>query len=131
LTGGRIAARGSILGNLSINGSIDSQSAIVAGGSIGSASYNTSLTVGDVSGILAAVEAIRVNKIGSTSAALFYQPNDMVDAGVIDSIFTEGVSPLSTSDLFDRTSPEDLQNLSQMLVNLSNLTVKNRQLYHK
>ncbi len=119
---GRIASRRSILGNLTVNGDIDSASAIVAGGSIGGS--NGKLSVGNVSGIIAAVGSIKVGKIGSTSSAVFYQQNDAIDAAVIDAIFTQGIlSPLSPTDLFDHSTLLDLDDLSQISTNLDSLTV--------
>jgi hypothetical protein len=125
---GRIAVQDSILGNLTINGVLDSQSILVAGGSIGSATYGTGLTAGTIQGIVAAVGPINVVKI-SSNQALYYQANDTPDAAVIDAIFSQDVSPLSPTDLFDRTTPEDLVNLSQMRTNLRSLSVKNGKLY--
>jgi hypothetical protein len=121
LQSGRITTLGSILGNLTINGNIDSQSALVSGGSIGGP--NGKLSVGNINGIVAAVGSINVATIGSTSTALYSKANDSMDAAVIDAIFSQGVSPLSPTDQFDETTPLDLQNLSQMLVNLNSLTV--------
>ncbi len=124
---GRIAVQGSVLGNLTIHGSLDGDSALVAGGSIGSTTYGTTLTVDDNRGIVAAVGAINAGKNGSNHA-MYDQANDTPDEAVIDAIFSQGVSPLSTSDLFDQTTPEDLVNLTQMQVNLKSLTVKNGKL---
>ena len=123
LQSGRIADLGSILGNLTINGGIDSQSAVVVGGSIGSKSAGTGLTVGNVNGILASVGSMNVIKMGSTNTALDYQQNDTMDAAVIDSIFSNAVTPLSGGDLFDETGALDLNNLAQILLNLNSLTV--------
>ena len=95
LQSGRIAALGSILGNLTISGSIDHQSAIVAGGSIGSKHSGTGLSAGAVSGILASAGPMNVIHVGSTSGALLYQQNNMMDAAAIDAIFSQGVIPLS------------------------------------
>ncbi len=125
LVGGRIASQGSILGNLTIDGSIDANSAIVSGGSIGSTLYGTTLNSGVINGIVAAVGSISVGKIGSTNNALYYKANDTQDAAVIDAIFSQGVTPLSAADPFDQTTPGDLLNLTQILVNLSALKVKN------
>jgi RTX calcium-binding nonapeptide repeat (4 copies) len=120
LQSGRIASLGSILGNLTIHGWIDSQSALVSGGSIGGP--NGKLYVGDVYGIVAAVGSINVGQIGRTNTARFYRQNDTVDSPVIDAIFSQGVSSLSATDLFDQTTPLDLDNLDQILANLNSLT---------
>jgi hypothetical protein len=125
LQSGRIAALGSILGNLRISGTIDIQSALISGGSIGGP--NGKLYVGNINGIVAAVGSISVGQIGSTNTALLYKQNDALDAAVIDSIFSQGVSPLGT-DLFDQTTPLDLHNLSVILANLNSLSVKNGKL---
>ncbi len=125
LQNGRIATLGSIVGSMTIAGSIDSQSAVVAGGSIGGP--KAKFVVGAVNGILAAVGPI-TGTIGSTAGAVYYKPNDTLDAAVIDAIFTQGVSPLSVTDTFDRASLLDLENLSVILVDLNSLTVKNGKL---
>ena len=121
LQSGRIAALGSILGDLTINGAIDSESAIVVGGSIGGPSAK--LSAGNISGIVAAVGSINVGQIGTTNTALYDTANDVLDAAVIDAIFSQGVSPLGPSDSFDKSTPLDLANLSQMLTNLNSLKV--------
>ncbi len=123
LESGRIATRGSILGNLTISGSIDRLSAIVSGGSIGKALAGTGLSIGAVSGILASVGPMHVIKIGSTSGALLCEQNDATDAAAIDDIFSEGVVPLSPTDIFDEATPEDLLNLARLLANLTGLSV--------
>ncbi len=129
LQGGRIATLGSILGNLRIGGSVDSQSAIVSGGSIGNQSTGTGLTVGSVNGILASVGPMNVVKIGNTSKAALYKQNDTLDAAVIDAIFSQGLlSSLSPTDLFDHASPLDLENLAELLANLTALSAKNGKL---
>ena len=120
LQSGRIATLGSILGNLTIHGWIDSQSALVSGGSIGGPAGK--LYVGDVYGIVAAVGTINVGQIGRTNTAQFYRQNDTADALVIDAIFSQGVSSLSATDLFDQTTPLDLDNLDQIVANLNSLT---------
>jgi len=130
--GGRIAARNSILGNMTILGTIDSNSAIVSGGSIGSSLYGTKLmnsgNILNILGIVAAVGPINAGTIGTTNVR-FYQQNDAADATVIDKIFTQGVTPLSAADVFDQTTLGDLLNLNQMgmkaglALNLSKLTV--------
>ena len=121
---------GSINGSVSISGSIDSQSALVSGGSIGNKAKGTTLSVGTVNGIVAAVGSINVGKIGSTNTALYYKQNiPTADAAVVDAIFSQGLlSPLSPSDLFDHASVLDLENLGLILVNLKSLTVKNGKL---
>jgi hypothetical protein len=122
LVGGRIAALGSIQGNVTILGTIDSNSALVSGGSIGSSVYGTKLNAGNINGIVAAVGPISVGKIGTTSSARLYRQTDTVDMAVIDAIFSQGVTPLSPADLFDKTSLLDLQNLSVIETNLNALT---------
>ena len=42
---------------------------------------------------------------------------------MIDAIFSQGVIPLSPSDSFDKTTPLDLANLSQIVINLNSLKV--------
>ena len=127
LESGRIAALGSIDGNLRINGSIDSQSALVSGGSIGSKARGTALFVGNIDGIVAAVGSINLSTLRTTNKALYYKANDSLDAAVIDDIFSQGVSPFSPTDLFDKTMPLDLANLSQIVTNLNSLAVVKNQ----
>jgi hypothetical protein len=115
--GGRMAALGSFLGNVTIVGSIDSNSAIVSGGSIGSSTYGTKLSSGNILGIVAAVDAINVGTIGTTNSARYFK--QMADATVIDAIFTQGVTPLSAADVFDQNTVGDLLNLDQMMLSLS------------
>jgi acrosin len=126
--GGRIAARNSIVGNVTIVGTIDSNSALVSGGSIGSGTYGTKLNSGNILGIVAAVGPINAGTIGTTNTAQLYVQNDTADAAVIDSIFTQGVTPLSAADVFDQATLGDLLNLNQMTLNLSNLKVKSGKL---
>lgn len=121
LQSGRIAALGSILGNMTICGWIDSQSALVSGGSIGGPTGK--LYVGNVYGIVAAVGAINVGQTGLTKTAQLFKQLDTADAAVIDSIFSRGVAGLSTADVFDHTAPLDLENLDQIVLNLSSLSV--------
>src|SRR5207249_6032804 len=128
LVGGRIAAFGLILGNLTIAGSIDSNSALISGGSMGSTVYGTKLNAGNIYGILAAVGPINVGTIGTTSTAQYFKQNDTLDQAVIDAVFSQGVIPLSPADLFDKNSVGDLLNLDQIILNLSKLSVKNGQL---
>jgi hypothetical protein len=128
MQGGHIAVRGSILGNLQINGTIDSQSTIVSGGSIGSTLYGTKMNSGNTYGIVAAVGPINAGTIGTTTGARYYKQNDTLDAAVIDAVFSQGVSPLSPADLFDQNALGDLLNLDQIILNLSDLTVRNGKL---
>jgi hypothetical protein len=126
MVGGRIAARDSIFGNVTILGTMDSSSAIVSGGSIGSGTLGTKLSSsGNILGIVAAVGPITAGTLGTTgtTSARFYQQMDAADAAVIDEIFTQGISPLSAADIFDRNVVGDLLNLDQMMINLSELTV--------
>jgi hypothetical protein len=119
LVGGRIAAQVAILGNLTVYGSIDSNSAVVSGGSVGSTVYGTKLTCGNIFGIVAAVGPINVGNIGTTSTARYFKQNDGQDTAVIDALFSQGVNPLSAADVFDQSAPGDLLNLDQMILSLS------------
>ncbi len=71
--------------------------------------------------------SINLSTLRTTSTALYYKANDSLDAAVIDGIFSQGVSPLSHTDLFDKTTPLDLANLSQIVTNLTSLKVVNNQ----
>jgi hypothetical protein len=64
----------------------------------------------------------------SVSRDFTYAQNGTMDASAIDAIFSQGVIPLSPTDLFDQATPEDLLNLAKLLANLSNLTVVKRKL---
>jgi hypothetical protein len=128
LVGGRMAALGSFLGNVTIGGTIDSNSALISGGSIGSTVYGTKLNTGNIYGIVAAVGPINFGTIGTTSTAKYFKQNDTLDQAVIDAVFTQGVMPLSTADVFDENTVGDLLNLDQIIINLSKLSVKNGKL---
>jgi hypothetical protein len=126
LKGARIAAQGQkfdtanpsrkgILGNLNFSGNIDGGSAIVSGGMIGDPISGTGISAGNVIGILAADESIKIlsaNVKGTVfqNAGAPGNPN----GPVIDSIFV----PKS----FD-VMPLDLQGLKMILSNLNKLHV--------
>src|SRR5205823_1943593 len=114
-----------ILGTMTINGSIEGNSALVSGGSIGSTTYTTTLNSGNVNGIVAAAGPISVGATGKKSNAGYYAQNDTPGMAVIDAISSHGVTPLSPADLFDQSTLGDLLNLTQILANLDALTVKN------
>jgi hypothetical protein len=128
LRGGRIAAKGSILGNVTVSGIIDAAAALVSGGSIGSAAAGTGLSVGTASvpgaikGIVAAEGAINL-LAGTISPTAFFQGN--LGAGnpskaAIDAIFTNNGQPLA----FDLTAGGlDLGGLQLMLADLAALYV--------
>jgi hypothetical protein len=128
MVGGRIAAFNSILGNVTIAGTIDSNSALISGGSIGSTVYSTKLNSGNIYGIVAAVGPINVGTIGTTNTAQYFKQNDTLDQAVIDSVFTQGVMPLSPADVFDQNTVGDLLNLDQIILNLADLRVSNGKL---
>jgi hypothetical protein len=123
LRGGRIAAEGSILGNVAISGVLDAGAALVSSGNIGSATYGTSLTVGDVTGIIAAKGDILFGHTGNLSAGHIYQDVGRTpgnpNAAAIDAIFTSNGQPLT----FDLTSNLDLGGLALILAKLSTLHV--------
>ena len=102
----------------------------MSGGSIGSKASGTTLSVGNIDGIVAAVGSINIGKIGSTNTALFYKQNiPAADVALVDAIFSHGLmTPLSPADLFDHASSLDLETLGVILVNLESLTVKNGKL---
>jgi hypothetical protein len=98
LKGGRIAVKGDILGNLTIDGSVDATSAVVAGGKIGDAAAGTAIKVGEVKGILAAEGSIVFDQTPNTAQAAFFGSNlktqDAISAAAIDSIFMNNGTPL-------------------------------------
>ena len=124
LLGGRMATQGSIDGNVVIIGVIDAQSAIISNGAIGKPKVGnvaaTTLSTGNVMGIIAAKGAITVGKIGTTNTARYNLPNDTVDTTVIDSIFQ---IPAGSINPFDFSTSLDLVNLSRMVGVLNSITV--------
>jgi hypothetical protein len=143
LVGGRIAAYGTILGNVKITGGIDGTSAIVAAGlgplpsgypvpsgfkagSIGNKAAGTALSVsGAIAGIVSAQGAINTSGTINVSGG-YYAANDVLDASAVDMIFSQGVVGLvpGQAPVFD-VSTLDLANLTQILKNLRLLVVKN------
>ena len=122
--GGRIAAKGSILGNLVIDGGLDATSALVSAGAIGDVRLGTALTLnGNVKGILAAEASINFGKdTPNTKKAAFSGENlkttDTVSKAAIDAIFTDMGMALA----FDR-SGLDLHGLDLLLTDLAALRV--------
>ncbi len=113
---------------MTLTSGIDATSALVCGGSIGSRSLGTSLTLANVDGILAAKGDIVFGKAPNTSKAAYFGANlsssDPASAQAIDAIFTTKDSlPLA----FDNTGL-DLQGLYLMLANLNRLSVSGDQL---
>jgi hypothetical protein len=127
--GGRIAAQGGFLGNVTINGTLDAASAIVSGGEIGDAGLGTRLTVNGTNyGIIAAEGTTNLAKaISSTGAMAFYQSKigpGNPNKAAIDDIFTyNGGQSLA----FDLTGL-DLGGLALILADLQALNVSNDQL---
>jgi hypothetical protein len=128
LRGGRIDAKGSILGNVNISGAFDSAAALLSGGSIGNAATGTGLTVGSVShpglisGIVAAEGAINL-LVGTLSSTAFLQGNigpSNPNKAVLDDIFTN----LGQQLAFDQ-SGLDLGGLKLILTDLAALHVSN------
>ncbi len=124
LKGGRIAVRGDIVGNVDIEGSLDAASALVSGGKIGDAAAGTTLTAGDVQGILAAEGSINLGKPANTGKAAFFGGNlrstDPTDTAAVDAVFTNNHLALG----FD-LGGLDLGGLALILSNLNSLIVKN------
>jgi hypothetical protein len=123
LRGGRIASKGSILGNVAISGLIDATGALVSGGSIGNAAAGTGLSVGQVFGIVGAEGPINLLK-GNISDAAFFQGNigpGNPSKAAIDAIFTNNGQPLA----FD-INPLDLAGLELILNDLAALYVNSK-----
>ncbi|MGH9353981.1 MAG: hypothetical protein ACRD2G_17770, partial [Terriglobia bacterium] len=121
LKGGALAFAGDVLGNLDVEGQVDSASKIIAMGSIGSAAAGTTMS-GSVSGILAAAGTINAGRPFNTRSALFYQAG--IAAGTanwtaMEAIFTNGGQSLA----FDGTSLGDLQGLNLILTDLTAIHV--------
>jgi hypothetical protein len=123
---GYIAARTAISGNITINGGLIDGSVIVSGGKIGDSQTGTRLTLkGSNQGIIAAYGAITLGS--KTPSGHYYnnvgaaRPNP--NATAVNAIFTKNVTPLSSSDRFDRSTTLDLGNVDQVLRNLRVLSV--------
>jgi hypothetical protein len=120
LKDGRIVVKGNIPGNLTINGDMDPQSAVVTAGSIGSGTAGTVMKIGNVKGILAAEGSILFDHTPNTNNAAYYAQNistsDPTSATAISAIFTQTGQPLG----FD-VKPLDLGGLGLILQNLSSL----------
>jgi hypothetical protein len=122
---GLLAPRVGILGNLNINGNLDSGAAIASGGVIGDAAGGTVLNVQNVKGILAAEAPSPINfgSVGNLQAAsIFTGPS----AAAVEAIFTDGAGNLINFDL-DAGSLQ-LDGLAQILAQLRGLKVINGQL---
>ena len=126
---------GSILGNLTINGGIDSQSALVSGGEIGDTALGTCVSVGNNQGIIAAKGNVnfdslsfgrRGNTFANVGSSSSTDPNAPLDAAAIDAIFTQGGKAL----LFD-LNPGGLAGLSAIEkdLNLLSIAVNNKGKY--
>jgi hypothetical protein len=121
LRGGRIAAKSGIVGNLTIHGGLDANSAIVSGGEVGDPGLGTQLALdGKNGGIIAAGGAIAFAK-GSPGGAVYNDTgatSGSPNTAAIDVIFTEMGQPLA----FDLSSL-DLGGLALIVQNLGALRV--------
>jgi len=124
LIGGRIAAKGSILGNTTIYGTFAVNSVIVAGGSIGNSATGTGLSVYNVSGIIAAKGSITIKRNGNLSAATIISnisppqnSNATLSSAAIDAVFSSGGVSVTSFDV----GFLDLANLNTIRQNLSRL----------
>jgi len=120
LKGGRIAAKGKggIVGNLTINGGLDANSAVVSGGEIGDTTLGTQFTFnGNNKGILAAKGPMNFAK-GSPGGYVF-NPATGPNAAAIDAIFTTNNGSALGFDL----SGLDLGGLNLILTDLAALQV--------
>ena len=127
---GLIAVRGSILGNLSINGQIATTAKIISGGTIGSAALGTGLSFGVNQGIVGAIGAI-INKFSSPDrpAGILRQqrrlgsPAENFNAQAIDAIFEAANGSFLTG--FDLLANGDLEGLTDILTDMARLRVAN------
>ena len=125
LLGGRIAAKGSILGKTTVVGTLDSNAAIVAGGRIGDPNAGTSLVLRNVQGIIASGSSTTYGLTVSLANASTFanvagsaDANNQLDIQAIDAIFADAsMTPLVG---FDATGL-DLANLAQISANLAKL----------
>jgi hypothetical protein len=114
---GHIAALGGIPGSLLIKGTVTVSSAIVSGGTIGSAALGTQFNVkGDNLGILAAQGAM--NFAGRLPKGAVFSNATGPSAAAIDAIFTENGLRIN----FDGT-PLDLAGIYSILTDLAALRV--------
>jgi hypothetical protein len=118
-SGGRIAAKAGIVGNLLINCGLDATAAVVSGGEIGDPGLGTQFTVnGDNKGNLASKGAMNFGKGAPTGAVFNNVGTTGANAAAIDGIFTENGSALSFDVGF-----LDLAGLGLMLKHLNALHV--------
>jgi hypothetical protein len=119
--GGRIAAQGGFLGNVTINGTLHAASVIVSGGELGDVSLGTHLTVNGTNyGIIAAEGPANLGKAVSTGAGGGYQANlgtGNPNKAAIDAVFTNNGQSLA----FDLAGL-DLGGLALILADLKALT---------
>jgi hypothetical protein len=122
LTGGRIAAKGGIVGNLNLNGALDASSSVISGGEIGDAAWGTQFTFNGANpGILAAKGTITFAK-GSPGGNVFNNATG-ASAAAIDAVFADNGQPLA----FDLTGDGlDLGGLQSMLTDLAALYVNSQ-----
>jgi hypothetical protein len=117
---GRIAVKHNISGNVTIDGTLDKDADIVAGGSIGDATSGTSLSADSIRGIVAADGNIVPGKDTGTRKAAFFAPylQGTADGAAIDAVFSDMGTPLT----FD-SAGQDLHGLQTILDHLASLQV--------
>jgi hypothetical protein len=122
LQGGRIAAKGGFLGNVTINGTVDAASAIISGGEMGDVGLGTHMTLNGANyGIIAAEGPTNLGKAITNVSGGYYRsnmaPGDASKAA-IDAVFSNNGQPLG----FDLAGL-DLGGLAMILADLKALKV--------
>ena len=124
ITGGRIAVAGSVLGNTTISGPVSASAVLVAGGTIGSGLPGTTISTGNLQGLIAANGVIEVNNVPLSTGFLMSDlgdPPGNPSAAVIDQLFSDvNGNSLMSFDLFGL----DLNQLTLLLQELALLHVK-------
>ena len=114
---GSYAAKGGIVGNLSIGGGLGATGNVISGGEIGDSVQGTSFTfTGTNSGIIAAEGSIHFTK--GTPAGYVFSNAAGANAAAINAIFTNNGLPLALD-----IGNLDLQGLTLILTDLQNLKV--------
>jgi hypothetical protein len=123
-SGASLAARGGILGNTTISGGISSGASVVSGGAIGSSTYGTSLTVsGKTDGLIVAKGNLILTAHPSNPSRTFANTAGTPNGLAVDAIFTYGTDGLGAPEPFDTPGTLDLAGLNEILTDLANLHI--------
>ncbi len=117
--GGRMAVKGSVFGNLEIDGTINAAAALVVGGTVGSVPAATVLKVANLAGIFAAEGAVNADPPIVPAAGAFYG----VNLGPVDPS-SSALNPIFSDTTFDATANLDLANLVAIQAVLAALKIQ-------